>query len=138
MTDEIQMDTLEQARAYFSKDRFATDSGMYIERAEPGHAVIKLKPDERHENATGHVMGGVLFTMADFACAVAGNFGTGTGLFVSADAHISFLSACRGRELTAEAVCLKRGARLAFYEVRVTDELETMVARASVTMCRVK
>ena len=132
------METTEQARAFFRNDRFATDNGMQIELAELRHSVITLALDERHLNAVGGVMGGVYCTLADFACAVASNFGTGTGLYVSADAHIGFLNACRGKELTAEAVCVKSGAKLSFYEVSVTDELGTDVVKASFTMFRVK
>lgn len=138
MTDGIVLDTLEQAQTFFQKDRYATDSGMVIAAAGLRSSVIRLRVDARHKNAVGGLMGGVLLTMADFACAVASNFGTDTGAYVSADAHMSFLSACRGNELTAEATCVKQGGRLAFYEVAITDELQTPVARASFTMCRVK
>ncbi len=131
------MDTLEEARAFFQKDRFATDAGMTVEAAAPGHAVIGLRLTEAHQNAMGFPMGGVLCTMADFACAVASNFGTGTGLHVSADAHISFLAPCRGRELRAEANCIKAGKRLSWFEVAVRDELGTLLCKADFTMCAI-
>ena len=129
--------TLDQARAFFAKDRFAAGSGMIIEDAAPGHALVSLTLTDRHRNAVGGVMGGVLLTMADFACAVASHFGTGTGQHVSADAHMSFLNPCRDDVLRAEAACLKPGKRLSWYEVLIRDGQDTLVAKATFTMCRI-
>ena len=135
MDSGIVLETLEQARAFFQKDRFAAGSGMTIEDVAPGRALVSLALADRHRNAVGGVMGGVPLTMADFACAVASHYGPGAGQWVSADAHVSFLNACRGRELIAEATCLKRGKKLAWYEVLIRDELDTPVAKATFTMC---
>ena len=137
MDSGISMDTLEDARAFFQKDRFATEAGMTIEEAAPGRAVIRLTLTEAHQNAMGCPMGGVLCTMADFACAVASNFGTGTGLHVSADANVSFLNPCLGQVLTAEAVCIKPGKRLSWYEVTIRDDLEILLIKATFIMCTV-
>ena len=103
----------------------------------PGRAVISLCLTDAHRNAVGGVMGGVLLTMADFACAVASHFGTGAGQHVSADAHMSFLNPCRDDVLRAEAACLKPGKRLSWYEVLIRDGQDTLVAKATFTMCRV-
>ena len=137
MGNGIELTTLDQARAFFQGDRFAAGSGMTIEDAAPGRARISLILTDRHRNAVGGVMGGVLLTMADFACAVATHYGPGAGQHVSADAHVSFLNACKGRELWAEASCLRAGRKLSWYEVLIRDELDTPVARATFTMYRV-
>lgn len=137
MTGDVIMENTAQARDFFGQDRYAAMCGMTVEEASLRHAEIGLRLNETHLNAMGGLMGGVLCTMADFACAVASNFGTGTGVYVSADAHISFLNACKGESLTAEATCVKQGSRLSFYEVSITDDLKTPVARASFAMCRI-
>ena len=137
MGNGIVLETLEQARAFFQKDRFAAGSGMTVEEASPGRAVISLCLTEAHRNAVGGVMGGVLLTMADFACAVASHFGPGAGQHVSADAHVSFLNPCRGQTLRAEATRLKGGKKLSWYEVLIRDEGDTLIARADFTMYRV-
>lgn len=129
--------TLDRARAFFAKDRFAAGSGMIIEDAAPGHALVSLTLTDRHRNAVGGVMGGVLLTMADFSCAVASHFGPGAGQHVSADAHVSFLNPCRGQTLRAEATRLKGGKKLSWYEVLIRDEGDTLIARAAFTMYRV-
>ena len=135
--DTMELTTLEAARAFFQGDRFAAGSGMTIEAAAPGRSLIRLSLTEAHLNACGFLMGGVPLTMADFACAVAAHYGRDAGLWVSADAHVSFLNPCKGRTLTAEAVCLKRGKKLSYYEVNIRDERDTDVAKAAFTMCRV-
>ena len=131
------METTQDAIEFFSNDRFAKNSGMTIEEASIRHSVIKLELNDSHLNAVDALMGGVLCSMADFACAVASNFGTGTGQYVSSDAHISFLNSCKGSVLTAEAVCSKNGRKLSYYEVTITDDLNVIIARAMVTMYRV-
>jgi len=49
---------------------------------------------------------------------------------------MSFLNPCRGQTLLCEAVRLKGGKRLSWYEVSIRDELDTPVARATFTMYR--
>ncbi|MCR5041688.1 MAG: PaaI family thioesterase [Clostridia bacterium] len=134
MTGETKIDTLEQARAFFRNDRFATVNGMTIEDAGPDRAVVRLELNETHYNAVGGVMGGVMFTLADFACAVASNFGTDTGVFVSTGADISYLRGTKGSVLTAEAVCIKKGRNIKVYDIPVTDDLGTMTAKATFTV----
>ena len=134
MGADFELTTLEAARAFFQGDRFAAGAGMEIAAADRGFARIRLELTSQHLNARGFLMGGVPLAMADFACAVASHYGAGAGRWVSADAHVSFLSACRGRVLIAEAVCLKEGRKLSFYEVGIQDELGTPVAKADFTM----
>lgn len=130
------LQTLEETREFFKNDRFATENGMVIESVEARHAVIRLDLAQLHRNAAGGVMGGVTFTMSDFACAVGANFG-GNGTYVSIDSNISFISGCRGKTLFAESVCLRSGKTLDFYEVTVRDELGNLVSKASFTMYKV-
>ena len=133
----MELTTLEAAQAFFQGDRFAAGSGMTIEEAAPGRALVFLVLTDRHRNAVGGVMGGVVLTMADFACAVATHYGPGAGQWVSADAHVSFLNPCRGQTLRAEATRLKGGKKLSWYEVLIRDEGDTLIARAAFTMYRV-
>ena len=47
------------------KKRFAQDVGLQIDEIEPGRAKGSLLIEERHQNGTGVVHGGVIFTLAD-------------------------------------------------------------------------
>ena len=71
-------------------------------------------------------MGGVYFTLADFAFAVAANWQeVGT---VSLNSSIAYLGAAKGDSLTAEAVCVKNGRTTSYYRIEVKDELGNLAA----------
>ena len=120
------MTDLERARAVFGKDRFAVETGCVIEAAEIGHARCSLTLETRHRNALGAPMGGAVFTLADYAFAVASNFDRDVYVSTSADVH--FLAASRGTTLLAEAREIRCGRRTCLFAVTVTDELGTQVA----------
>ena len=58
---------LEQIQKVFANDRFATDNGAVIEQVDEGYAKCWLEIQPHHLNAAGTVMGGAIFTLADFA-----------------------------------------------------------------------
>lgn len=126
------MPTLKQIRATFAADRFATDAaGCEIRLAEPGHSVCAMTLRPHHLNAAGTPQGGAIFTLADFAFAVAVNAFAET-VTVSLQHDITFLSAARGTELIAEANCVRSGRSTCFYTVTVTDDLDTVIAEMTV------
>lgn len=126
------MPTLDQIRACFSGDRFATETvGVRIDVAEPGRAVCSLPIRPAHLNANFVPMGGAIFTLADFAFAVAAN-GHCTRVTVTQQVAITFLAASRGKVLTAEAQCLKAGRTTCLYAVDVTDDLGAQVAHLTI------
>ena len=63
--------TLEEARAFFELDRFATENNITLEELSEGRSVCKLVLGFRHRNAEGGVMGGAILTLIDFAFATA-------------------------------------------------------------------
>lgn len=126
------MSVLEEIRNRFQNDHFATDAtGIVIDSAEPGRAVCSLALEERHMNENSVPMGGAVFTLADFACAIAAN-GYSERKTVSQNVSITFLAPAKGRRLIAEASCLREGRSTALYMADVRDELGTYVAHALV------
>ena len=68
--------TLEEIEAVFANDRFATEAaGCRVVSGERGRAVCAMELADVHRNAMGNVMGGAIFTLADFALAVCCNIG---------------------------------------------------------------
>ena len=49
--------SIDDARAFFAGDRFATESGMTLEELDESHAVTSVEIGARHRNALGGVMG---------------------------------------------------------------------------------
>ena len=79
----------------------------------------------------GAVMGGVYFTLADFAFAVAANWQKlGT---VSLNSEIAFLGSAKGDRLTAEAFCVKDGRTTSYYRVEVKDSEDRLVVVVNTT-----
>ncbi|MBQ8563697.1 MAG: PaaI family thioesterase [Firmicutes bacterium] len=132
-------DQLDSIREKFSHDRFATEAaGITIEEVKPQYARCEMMIQPVHLNARGAVMGGAIFTLADFVGAVAANSCKDTTDVVTLHVSMDFLSAAKGNKLIGEACCLKDGRSTCLYEVKITDELGTRVAHATVNGFAVK
>ena len=66
-----QFQSLEEARTFFQKDRYATENGIVLEEFTKDGSVCSVELTDRHRNAEGGVMGGVMLTLIDFAFATA-------------------------------------------------------------------
>ena len=125
--------SIEEARAFFEKDRYATENGITLdEYPDTGDgSVCSVTLTGRHKNAEGGVMGGVMLTLIDFAFATAScNVHRPT---VAQQISMNFLNAPRGTRLIARATCRKDGRTSCVYRVDVADDLGRDVAQAVVT-----
>ena len=124
--------SLEEVQRIFANDHFATEAtGCRVVEAAPGHGVCEFDIEKCHINEKGGVMGGAIFTLADFAIAIAANVGEEPT--VSVACSIQYMSPARGKRLIATANADKNGRNLGFYDCLVTDELGTPVARVTGT-----
>lgn len=122
------MTEIERVRKFFEGDVFATSAtGIEIDEISDKWAKCSLKLDSRHKNAANQVMGGAIFTLADFTFAVATNRGDGA-VTVTTSSNISFMGTVKGDMLFAEAKLLKDGRRSCFYQIEVKDSTDTLVA----------
>lgn len=112
--------TIEEAKEYFSHDRFATENGIALEEVDERHAVASLVVSDRHLNAYGGVMGGAIFTLADFAFAALTN--DRKRKTVAQQVSINYLSAPKSGRLTATARYRKDGRSSCVVNVDVTDD----------------
>ena len=79
--------TLEEAKFFFQQDKFATcAAGIVLKELDENGAVCTMTITDNHLNAVGSVMGGALFTLADFGFAAAANF-KGMGLCLPLPVH---------------------------------------------------
>ncbi|MDE6501369.1 MAG: PaaI family thioesterase [Ruminococcus sp.] len=125
MTEE-----LERVREMFRNDRYATETGAVIEEIGDHYAKVSLVINEHHRNAVGGIMGGVYFTLADFAFAVASNWKkAGT---VSINSDISFIGVPKTNKIIAETQLVKNGRSTCCYNVSVTDEIGTPVSAVKI------
>ncbi len=128
--------TLEQVQAQFGKDRWATNAaGCTVLEAGFGHAICEMELKDTHLNSMDAVMGGAIYTLADFALAIACN--VNQEATVSVSCTIEFLSSSRGTKLIAEAKADHPGRSLGFFTVDVTDDTGRAIARMLATCKRV-
>ena len=123
--------SIEEARAYFARDLFATENGVVLEELYPGGAVCSLALTGRHRNAEGGVMGGAIFTLIDLAFAAAAT--NAHKPTVAQQVSMNFLNGARGNKLTAKAACRKDGKTSCVYQVDVTDDLGASIAIMTAT-----
>ena len=119
--------TIEEARAYFSDDRFATDNGATLDELDESHAVTSLTLGARHRNAFGGVMGGAIFTLADFAFAALTN--GRDRLTVAQQVSVNYLAAPKGSRLVATARYRKNGRSSCVVVVDVADDTGRDIAQ---------
>lgn len=127
---------IEEIRAYFAEDQMATKClGAYIDSYdwETGEVVVSMTVDDRHHNGHGFVMGGVFFTLADFALAICCNVNQERTASVASS--INYMDRARGEKLIAKANADRSGRSMGFYTVDVYDELGTHIARV-ISTCK--
>lgn len=122
--------TPEECRVWFKNDRFANEaSSIEIVDVSEGYAKTKLTVEDKHLNANNVVMGGCIYTLADYTFGIASNCGEKKCVTLSSD--IIFNSAATGKELYAESEVIKDGRSVCSYIIRVTDENGRTIATAT-------
>ena len=92
---------MKNIKEFFQKrDQFAKYVGIELMEASAGKAKVRLKIKEHHLNGVNLVHGGAIFSLADFAFAVASN-SHGT-MALGINANISYVKATNNGILTAE------------------------------------
>ncbi|MFJ4224432.1 hydroxyphenylacetyl-CoA thioesterase PaaI [Microbacterium sp. NPDC089695] len=114
-------------RAMMQRDRASAMLGMTVEVDEPGHAVVSMTVRDDMLNGFAITHGGLVFTLADTAFAIACN--EDERVTVAGGADITFVkSTTSGARLTASAVRRVVSGRTGVYDVSVTDESGDVVA----------
>jgi len=133
----------EKARMLFANDLYATQqTAIVIDNVHDGEATCSISLSTSHRNAKGAVMGGVLFTLADFAFAIAvhcddlasdDNVNNIKLHWVSSYSSINFIRSPKGNYLTATARRLHKGAATAVYQTTILDDEARTVAIVTTT-----
>jgi acyl-CoA thioesterase len=107
-------------------DAFASHNGMTITELHEGYARAEMDLQPCHLNGAQTVHGGALFTLADFAFAAASN--SRGQLCLSINSSISIFKGAKEGRLIAEAREVSHAAKLASFEVRITNEAGDLLA----------
>lgn len=119
--------TLDEANQFFAGDLFALKAcGISIENISEEGASCRMEITPNHLNANGFVQGGAIFSLCDFAFAVAAN--ASGAMTVSQNCSITYLRPGTGAYLLGSARIINESRQTCLGEVRVTDEKGKLVA----------
>lgn len=139
------MEYLDKIKERFSKDIYATETtSIVIENAIPSdvnnpegcsakNVVCSFKINPKHSNANNSVMGGAIFTLADYAFAVSANGISEKFVVVTVSSTINFINAGKGEKLIALPKCIKDGKSICVYEVNIQNEQDKLIATVIIT-----
>jgi len=115
------------ANFMLKNDKVAVWLNVRLIEVKEGYAKIEMTVREDMLNAAGVCQGGAIFSLADFAFALASNsYGK---VALATNANINFANpAFKGEKLTAEAVEMNRTRRTGLYRVEVRKENGQLVA----------
>ncbi len=118
---------MQELKKFFStNDLFARHAGIELLDVGPGRAKASMKIEPFHFNGARTVHGGAIFTLADFAFAVASN--SHGSMAMGINTSVSFVKAATKGTLYAEATEQSKGPKLATYSVMITDYAGDIVA----------
>jgi acyl-CoA thioesterase len=113
-------------RDFFRNDAFAAAAGIELLEVGKGYARARMEIRPMHLNGGGVCQGGAIFTLADFAFAVATNSHAQLTFSISSEIHI--FKSERAGFLHAEARELFSHSRLSNCEVKITNEQGELIA----------
>ena len=118
---------MNKIKKFFSEeDKFAKYCGINLLEVDAGWAKTSMTIEPHHMNGAKTVHGGAIFTLADFAFAVASN--SHGMLAMGINTNVSFVKAAKTGTLYAEASEQSINPKLASYSVLVTDDTGDTVA----------
>lgn len=116
----------ELVQQMLERDRFAKHAGLRVVRVGGGEAVVEMTIANCHLNALDTVHGGAIFTLADYAFALACNSVHAPSVALSVS--IQFLRPGKKGKLTAKAKELETAGKVATHLVEIRDDAGDLVA----------
>jgi acyl-CoA thioesterase len=119
------------------EEPFARKMNLELVELDSGYSVVEMTFTEDMENIFGMAHGGAVFALIDEAFETAGN-SHGT-VAVALNMNITYTAAAKpGSRLRAEARELSLTPRTATYDIKVTDEEQTLIAVCQALVYRKK
>ena len=113
-----------------SYDKFAKHLGAEVVELKEHYAKVKLKVQKHFLNGIDTAHGGVLFSLADYAFALAANTSGETGVAIQADIQFT-KPAVEGDEIIVEAKIVTRSQRIGTFTAVITNQKQEILAHFS-------
>jgi acyl-CoA thioesterase len=117
---------VETIKKFFKGDRLAEYLGIELVEVSLGNAIAGMDVRNEHLNGIGTVHGGAIFTLADFAFAVAAN--SHGRVTVAINVSITFMKAASSGTLTAIAKEVSLNPKIASYTVNIINDDGELIA----------
>jgi acyl-CoA thioesterase len=126
----------EKLRQLFCQDNFAERLGIELLEFQPGSARTRMRLNPSHLNFLGHVNGGAIFGLLDYAFAAASNSYNYSSVAISMS--VQFVNAPKPEGfLYAEAREVDKSRKLGLYEMIVRDEDGKLICRSDGRVYRI-
>ena len=123
----------EELKQHLGKSRAATEFGFELTASKQGHAVVRLKVEDRHRQIHGIVHGGILAALADTASGMATYMSCPRGTRVATiELKINFLEAVDGGNVLASARVVRIGKHIAVVDCDLREN-RRLVAKSLAT-----
>lgn len=126
---EVENSTISQIKQRVKKDPYAKFLGIKLDKIGKGYARVSLVIKEEFSNFLGYIHGGLIFSLADQAFAVASNSAGVTS--VALQMNISYVRPPSiGDTLIAEAKEEYVGSKTGLYRMKVINSSNQLIAEA--------
>lgn len=112
---------------HLAADEFIKYVGVDVVRNEAGEVVAQLRIEPQHLNGVGVAQGGAIFTLADYAFAMASN--SDGRISVGLNTTITYVEPARlGDLLTARVEEISRKRTISNYAIRIVNQEDKTIA----------
>lgn len=130
----MKQDLTEMAKQLVKECHGFIEANNYeVLKVEENYCELTGTITETSTNHFGAAHGGYIFGLADTAAGIAAMTDGRTAVTISS--NIDYLKAAKTKVLKAIATCTKSGKTISFFEVKIFDEEENLVAKANVNYC---
>ena len=121
--------------AIIERNPFAQLLGMELLELRKGYAYGRMRMDEHFSNIYGGMHGGCVYALADTLAGIAAS--TYGNYVTTIDGKMNYLEPVKDVSYVyCEVHVQRQGGRIGVYEVRVTDEIRTLLATGAFTYYR--
>lgn len=133
----MKQDLTEYARKLVKECHGFIEANNYeVLKVEDNYCELQGKMTETSTNHLGVAHGGYLFGLADTAAGIASMTDGRTAVTISS--NIDYFKTAKTPKLKAIATCTKNGKTVSFFEVKIYDEEENLIAKANLNYCYIE
>ena len=130
----MNQDLTEMARLIVKQSKGFIEANNYeVLKVAENYCELEGLLTETSTNHLGAAHGGYIFGLADTAAGIAAMTDGRTAVTISS--NIDYLKPAKTSKLKAIATCIKNGKTISFFEVKIYDEENNLIAKSNVNYC---